>query len=320
MSFNIFISCRITGIICLTILSLLGSYSPVLAQDVGPEHYDEDGRLVVKKSGFFTGIYLGSYFANSHSASLYDGYGFDFEEKRHTFENSWLHEKIINQYGGGYGQPDYIGEAIGVQPGEWFFDESDMPGNIRYKTSFSVGFAGRYTVDKKNAILLNVNGSILKAAGNFTITTRPVPGSTQINNSIKTYNISGEEQRLLFEAGFQHLLGKSESFCLFVEGGLHATLAKFVKNEILIEDLKIDLYDSYYNPVTGDNYFNGAKPVGLGFGAFAGLGLNIDTQSKWALQLVYNLLLENVRIGYDQKLQPSQMIGLRAYYNLLQTK
>ncbi len=304
--------------IFITILLLTNS-SALTAQDLGPEHYDEDGNLLVRKSGFFTGIYLGSYFPNSHSASLYDGYGFDFEENRNTFENSWMYEKIINQYGGGYGQTDFIAQALNVQPGQWSFDESDMPGNIRYKTAISVGFTGRYTMDKKNAILLNVNGAILKAAGNFTITTPPLPGSTQVNNAIKDFQISGEEQRLLMQAGFQHLFGKSQYFNFFAEGGLHATLAKFVKNEILIDDLLIKLDDSYYDPVSGSNYFIGAKPVGLGFGAFAGIGINIDTQSKWALQLVYNLLLENVRIGYNQKLAIGQSVGLRAYYNLFRT-
>ncbi len=307
-------------IIACSLVLLFTNASLLSAQDLGPEHYDEDGNLLVRKNGFFTGIYLGSYFANSHSASLYDGYGFDFEENRNSFENSWMYEKIINQYGGGYGQPDYIAEVLNVQPGEWFFNESDMPGNIRYKTAISVGFTGRYTMDKKNAILLNVNGAILKAAGNFTITTRPLPGSTQVNNSIKQFNISGEEQRLLMQAGFQHLFGKSQSFNFFAEGGLHATLAKFVKNEILIDRLLIKLDDSYYDPVSGANYFIGAKPVGLGFGAFTGIGVNIDTQSKWALQLVYNLLLENVRIGYNQKLKIGQSAGLRAHYNLFRSK
>lgn len=286
------------------------------AQELGPEHYDEDGNLIVKQSGFFTGIYVGSYWPNDMSATLYDGYGFDYDENKLTFEDSWMYEKIYRQYGGGYGQPDYISDALGVQPGEWFFDEADMPENMTYKTSWLVGFTGRYTLDKKNAVMLNINGAILKAVGNFTMTTRPPSGSTQINNSVRTYEIAGTEQRLHFQAGYQHLFGSAgRAFNFFMEGGLHATLAKFENNEIQIENLRINLYDSV-DPYTGVSYYNVTRPVGLGFGAFGGAGFNIDTQSKWSLQLVYNMLLENLRISYDQGIQFSQSVGLRAYYTL----
>ncbi len=299
----------------LIILLLLSTLS-LHAQ--GPERYDEDGNLILVKGkkGFATGIYIGTYFPNSNSASLYDGYGFDFDKNRNSFENSWMYQKIINQYGGGYGQPDYIGEALGVPPEDWNFDESDMPSNMRYKTAFLVGFSGRYSVDPKNAVLINANAAILKAAGNFTITTRPVPGSTQVNNSIKTFNISGQEQRLLLEAGYQHLFGQGDGFNFFMEGGLHATLAKFDNNEIEIENLRINLFDPYYDQNSGYNFYAGTKPVSLGFGAFAGMGVNIRTTGHWMIQLVYDLTLENVKIAYNPKLTINNAIGLRAYYSL----
>lgn len=311
----------IKRILPLLVLILISTAS--IAQDLGPEHYDDDGNPIpLRKSGFFTGIYVGSYFPNNHSATLYDGYGFDYEENRNSYENSWMYEKIVNQYGNtDEGHPDYIAEALGVQAGQWIFDESDMPVNMRYKTTFLVGFTGRYTLDPRNAILINVNGAILKAAGNFTITsTVQLPGTTQINSNIKTCNISGEEQRLHIQTGYQHLFGKSESVNFFAEGGLHATLAIFKKSEIMIEDLYINLYDYYYSSVTGYTFDTAPAPVGLGFGAFAGAGVNFSTQSKWDIQFVYNLLLENVRIGYDQKIKPGQSVGLRAYYNLAKKK
>ena len=300
-------------ILCLQVFAVT---TTTLAQN--PEDYDENGNLIKPKhqKGFATGIYFGSYFPNSSPASLYDGYGFDFDDNKNTFQNSWMYEKIINQYGGGYGQTDYIGEALGVVPEDWNFDESDMPTNMRYKTAFMVGFSGRYSVDPKNAVLINVNGAILKAAGNFTITTRPVPGSTQVNNSIKTFNISGEEQRLLMQVGYQHLFGLDETFNFFMEGGLHATLAQFSKNEIEIENLRIDLFEAFYDPNGGYNFYAGAKPVSLGFGAFAGMGVNVRTSGKWMLQLVYNLTLENIKITYDPKLTLNNSVGIRAYYSL----
>lgn len=303
----------------ITILSLITwSYSGnVLAQS--PEQYDENGRLILKKKSFSAGISFGSYFPNKYPSDLYDGYGFDYDGNKNVFENSWLNAKINYQYGGGYGQPDLIGQELGLPPEDWDFTEADMPVNMTYKTAFAIGFAGRYSVENKNAIILNVNAAIVTAAGNFTITTRPSSGSTQINNSIKTFNIRGKEQRLLFQAGYQRLFGNGDAFNFFAEGGLHATLAKFDKNEIQINNLQIDLFESYYDPVNNYTFFAGSKPVGLGFGAFAGFGANIRTSGKWMLQLVYDMSLENVKIAYNPKLKLNHAAGLRAYYVLGKT-
>ncbi|MBK8414830.1 MAG: hypothetical protein IPL22_10245 [Bacteroidetes bacterium] len=301
--------------ILLTIVILIPTINlKVYGQD--DDSFEEKEQQPIRSKTFSTGLYIGSYFPNKYTASLYDGYGFDFDGNRNIFENSWMYQKIINQYGGGFGQPDIISEELGVPPEDWSFTESDMPVNMRYKTSIAVGFAGRYSVDAKNAVVLNATAAIVTAAGNFTITTRPPSGSTQINNSIRTFEIRGKEQRLLMQAGYQRLLGEGESFNAFIEGGLHATLAKFDESEIQINDLRINLYESYYDPNGGYSFFTGSKPVGLGFGAFTGIGVNIRTTGKWMLQLLYNAQLENVRIGYNPKIKISQSAGLRAYYLL----
>lgn len=288
----------------------------------GPEDYNDEIELYSNK-GFHAGLYLGAYFANNHSASLYDGYGYDGDGNRRDFENSWMNININKIYGGGLqnGTTDLIAEALGVQHEDWKFDESDMPSNMEYKTAFSVGFNGRYSVDGNNGIVINVNAVVLKAAGNFTIVTRPPPGSTQINNSLFTGNISGEEQRLNIQAGYQGMLGKPEGMRFFIEGGLHATLAKFVNNEIQINDLIINLNRDYSDPTSGELLlFNGSQPVALGFGAFAGFGLHFETSSKWNLQIVYNPILDNVRIAYNPKLTFSQSAGIRLYYKLKKEK
>ena len=70
-----------------------------------------------KPKSFKLGLYIGSYFANKYTAGSYDGYGFDLDGVRNnTFEKSYMYEKIINQYGGGYGQVDQIALALGVIP------------------------------------------------------------------------------------------------------------------------------------------------------------------------------------------------------------
>ena len=58
---------------------------------------DDSDKPPVKKSrkGFHMGLGMGAYFANSTTASLYDGYGFDANGNKNTaFVNSAMNEKI----------------------------------------------------------------------------------------------------------------------------------------------------------------------------------------------------------------------------------
>ncbi|MCW3072867.1 MAG: hypothetical protein JWO44_2757 [Bacteroidetes bacterium] len=291
-------------------LLLIFLSAPAFAQD----SEESDNHTPLKTKGLNLGLYMGCYFANKYTATLYDGYGFDVDGKRNSFENSFMYQKIVMEYGGGYGQPDLIAEALGVQHGEWTFDESDMPINMKYAPSFLFGLNGRYSVDKHNAILLNLNLCKLNVTGNFTIMTMPPSSSTQINKAIKTCAIKGSEQRLSFQLGYQRLFGDNERINLLAEGGLHVTLAKFDKNEILIGDnLLIDLTSYYYQP--GFPAYAVKKPVGVGFGAFAGLGVNANINELCKLQLVYNPSYEGVNIGPDPKFKLQHAIGLRIFYN-----
>ena len=268
-----------------------------------------------KQRSFKLGIYVGSYFANKYTAGAYDGYGFDLDGKRiTTFEKSMMYEKIVNQYGGGYGQLDQIAVALGVATtADWSFTKDDMPTNMRYTPAFLFGLQCRYSVDKKNAISLNLNAAKLRLSGNFTMTTRPPTGSTQINNSIQTFGIRGGEQRLMIQIGYNRILGNNEKGNLFVEGGINMTYSQFDKNEILINNLLIDLTEFYdYQGVQAGYARN---PRGMGFGAYAGLGVNITMSEKFTIQLIYSPSYEGIKIGDNPKLKWQHSIGLRAYYN-----
>jgi hypothetical protein len=43
----------------------------------------------------------------------------------------------------------------------------------------------------------------------------------------------------LLQFGYQHLFGENEKFNFFAEGGLNISIAKFDKNEILINNLDV---------------------------------------------------------------------------------
>lgn len=280
------------------------------------QEYNEDGSekgASFNHKGFHVGLYLGAYFANQYTAKLYDGYGFDANGNRNEFFSSFMYNKIVLQYGGYYGQQDLVAEALGVVHGDWTFTESDMPTNMRYNPAFYLGLQLRYSVDSKSAILVNINAAQLNITGNFTITTRPPSGSSQINNSIKTCAIKGVEQRLIFHVGYQHVFMSDKNISPIAEGGLDITMAKYSKNEILINDLYIDLTSDFNQP--GNPAYLVVKPVGIGFGAFAGLGVNANFSDDVRVQLLYNPAYEGVNIGEKPALKFQHGVGLRIYYS-----
>jgi hypothetical protein len=288
----------------------------ILSPAVFSQEYDENGKevFVGNRKGLNIGFKLGCYFANNYTAQIYDGYGFDVYGNRNPFESSYMYNKIIIQYGGFNGQPDYIAEALGVNHGDWTFSESDMPKNMRYAPAFLVGLQLRYSVDAANAILFNLNAEKLNITGNFTITTRPPAGASQVNNAIRTNSIKGVEQRLQFQLGYQHIFNSDRNINLLAEAGLNMTMAKFDRNEILIEDLLLDLTDYYYQP--GYNAFSPVRMVGIGLGAFGGLGFNVNMNEDFRLQLLYMPTYEGIKLGENPSLRFQHDVGLRIYYGL----
>jgi len=274
-----------------------------------------------KAKGFHLGLYTGTYFANKYTANLYDGYGWDWNGNKNDFYHSFIYNKIWIEYGanGAFaGQPDRIAQALGVQHGDWFFDQTDMPlpNSLKYNIAFLVGLQSRYCFDKKSALLFNVNGSKLTVNGDFQITLQPISAQTGLPGNInyRTFSIVGGEQRMMFQTGYQRIMGDDPKLNFFWEAGPIVTLVKFERNQIQINGLTIPL-TTFYNPY-GYALYNARNLTGVGFGAFAGLGMNISISPKWTIQLVYNPSYERIKLGQSPALKLQHAIGFRAYYNL----
>ncbi|HXU25990.1 MAG TPA: hypothetical protein VN698_02070 [Bacteroidia bacterium] len=275
---------------------------------------DNNPADTVNMKGFHLGLQAGVLFPNKYTANIYNGYGLDIYGNRNTFLNSFLYQRIVNDYGGGNGLTDQIAIALKVNPGQWSFDESCMPVNVKYNISLLVGLNTRYCFDNKNAIILNVNASKLTVNGNFTIYTSAANSSGfQGAQNVQTFVISGGEQRLMTQFGFQRILGDNDKLNFFVEGGIDITLAKFLKNQININNFIIDLTPYYSYPTYGG--VRSHNLIGVGLGAFAGFGFNLTLSSKYTIQLLYNPSYDRINIGAAPKYTLQQSIGLRAYYN-----
>ena len=137
-------------------ISLCFFYISTFAQDSEPELDNNDTTTYIpsKNKGFHAGLYVGAFWANKNTAYVYDGYGFDINGQRNTFGNSILYNQIVNVYGGGNGGVDYIAQLLNVNHGDWYFNEQDMPFNLKYTTSYLVGLNTRYKVNKKSNLTL----------------------------------------------------------------------------------------------------------------------------------------------------------------------
>lgn len=270
-----------------------------------------------KRSKLRVGLYVGTMFPAGSSASFYDGWGYDMYGNRNDFSNSFMNRSINYSYGGNFsGQHDYVADALGVSHGDWTFDESDMPSDLKYSIAFVLGAHAGFSIDGKNSIVFNFSSAKLIVNGAFTITvvnTSPQPQQPGYQD-IRTFGIEGSEQRSVFQLGYQRVFGEEGGFNFFAEGGAVCTVSKFLKNQIAINSLVIDLGSYYSQPQYGE--FRKENLSGTGFGAWAGCGFTTGSDARTILQFVYNPSLEVIAIGQNPPLSLQHYIGLRFYYNL----
>ena len=298
-------------------------YSLTASSQESTEMEADTTAVSYKHKGFHAGLYVGAFWANKNTAYIYDGYGFDENGQLNTFANSVLNYQILNVYGGGFGQNDLIAQLLNVGHGDWFFTENDMPINLKYTTTYMVGLNTRYQINKKASIILNINASKLVVNGKFTISSvLPTTTGLQGQSKINQFTITGAEQRLMMQLGYQRIIGKNEKFNFLAEGGLNIVMSKAQKNQAFFNNdlnngannFTIDLMTAYNQPPY--NYYSAQYLIGAGIGAFAGLGLHLTINPKYTIQLLYTPSYDRVNLGYNPKFKLQHGFGLRVYYNL----
>lgn len=295
------------------------------AQEYEPSEEDSTSLTPITKKGFHAGIYIGAYWANKSTAYIYDGYGFDQNGQRNSFTNSVLYNQIVNVYGSGNGGTDYIAQLLNVNPGDWYFNEQDMPINLRYTTTYLIGLNTRYRINKKESITLNAYGTKLAINGKFTIssvTSTNFGSGSSSQARINEFTIIGAEQRLMFQLGYQRILGDNEKLNFMVEGGLNIILAKAQKNQAILassnpnlsqNSITIDLMNIYNQPPY--NFYTSKYMTGVGIGFFGGFGLNLNINPRYSIQLLYSPSFDRISLGYAPKFKLQHGVGLRVYYN-----
>lgn len=292
------------------------------AQDTDIMEDDSIHQPSIQK-GFHAGLYVGAFWANKNTAYLYDGYGFDQNGQRNNFANSILYNQIVNVYGGGYGGADLIAQLLNVAHTDWHFSETDMPINLRYTTTYLVGLNTRYQIHKKASITLNINATKLIVNGKFTVSSTSTSGGFQNQTKLNQFTITGAEQRLMFQLGYQRIIGNHEKLNFMVEGGLNIIFSKAQKNQALLyssnpnitqNNISIDLMNVYRQ--SPYNYYSAKYLVGAGIGVFGGIGLHLTINPKYTIQLLYSPSYDRISLGYNPIFKLQHGFGLRIYYNM----
>lgn len=276
----------------------------------------------VSQKTFHAGIYVGAFWAHQHTAYLYDGYGFDVNGQRNSFSNSILYNQLVNVYGGANGGVDYIAQLLNVDHKDWYFNEQDMPANLRYTATYLIGLNTRYQINKQEGITLNINAVKLLVNGKFTISSTSSNNGFQTQAKIHPFTMVGAEQRLMLQLGYQRIIGHQEKLNVMVEGGLNIIMSKVQKNQALLtstqyggqNNITIDLM-SVYNQ-SPYNYYSAKYLIGVGIGAFGGVGVQLTMNPKYTVQLLYNPSYDRVSLGYDPKFKLQYGVGIRFYYNM----
>lgn len=272
--------------------------------------------------GLYVGLNLGVYFANSNTAAIYNGYGYQRDGSFNDFANSWLNQAIQ----GNPRNPTTVrrtGDALGgLSEGEWTFAESDMPGVMTYSPSFMWGGHLRYMFNADFGVFAELNGSKPVTVGEFTIQVHaPSPDPTQ-NNPLRRFQIRGEEQRMAIHLGLHRVLmresmerkGASTTLLPYIEAGGSVTFVKFEENIISLGDLvpPVDLTVFYDRQ---NQYIDVANLLtGTGFGGFASVGGQITLGSKFTLNIGYIANVTQINLGNFSETGIQHMIVFKAIY------
>ncbi|MFN8775349.1 MAG: hypothetical protein ACK5XV_01160 [Flavobacteriales bacterium] len=231
--------------------------------------------------GFSIGLNIGSYFGSRRTANFYNGTCqaevpqnpnevscFSIPERIELIEQN-LEERnhLLQQFD----------NATDVEV-PW----DSSPLNMRYMPSFMVGMQIKYNFNRDNAIVFNVNSMRLKAADVFTLRFIGTPQQLNAQQDIRTFSISGTEQRFNFTLGYRMGAEINPMTNWYFQPGVSMLGTQFERNEIFIGDRTYDLFIGAANPQQILPY---QPRTDIGFGGYASTGLEFFIKEKYSFDI-----------------------------------
>jgi len=235
--------------------------------------------------GLYFGANLGFYKANYHNAAYYDGSG----------ENS-VDSVIIDNVN----NHNAIAQALNSN-----FSLSELPAKMKYSPAFMIGLFFKYNI-KNSAILVQFNFAKLNSKDVFTISYYD-----PYNPSIPIYKqegIYGAEKRASIDIGYSYMFSPHSNYRPFIQFGGNMTSTKFIENKIKIENIEYSITNYHYA------YYK-IEQGGIGFGAFAGGGMNLIYNESISIMPTLNIYYTQAKMGNNKQARFNYTFYISAILN-----
>lgn len=220
------------------------------------------------ENGFYFGANLGLYLANRHNAEYYNGSGVNSVDSTINYSlNYYQIKQSLNDY-------DF-----------WL---AELPSKMRYSPAFLLGIYVKYVI-KNSGIILQFDFAKLKANDVFTIEVND-PNNFSSDPVYRQESIWGSEQRATIDLGYSYTFNSKSNVRPFIQFGGNLTTTKFVDNKIRIENLEYSITNYHYA------YYQ-IEQGGVGFGAFAGGGMNLIFSESISLMPTLNIYYTQAKMG-----------------------
>jgi hypothetical protein len=217
--------------------------------------------------GLYIGVNLGFYKANRYTASYYNGSGVNNVDS--TINNTYNYPKIK--------------ESL-----IYDFSLAQLPAKMHYSPAFLLGVYFKYAI-KNSGIIIQFNIAKLRANDVFTLIIDD-PNNFSSEPVYKQESIQGIEQRASIDVGYSYTFNPRSNYRPFLQFGGNLTSTKFLDNKIKIENLQYSITNyrfSYYKLEQG----------GVGFGAFAGGGMNLIFNESISIMPTLNIYYTHAKMG-----------------------
>jgi len=197
---------------------------------------------------------------------------------------------------------------------DWWFNESDLPGKMRYKMTTAINFRAAINFSPNTSVFFQVNQLNLTAADIFVINVQN-ENLTSEPRRIQC-KIWGKEARTMLDVGFQWRDDmEAQNWQWFYELALNLTNTKVRENYIEIEGLRQSIMDQG-NYIPGQGFSTIAAPESaFGVGIIGSLGWRYVINSNASFDFGATAYLQDINLTGYKKFHTS--FNIFARLNLL---
>lgn len=252
------------------------------------DYSEQDGELTFGR--WDLGLNFGLYLPSNYHAKFYDGSSDNVNNVDYVFSNKYWYDNIY--------------EAVNAADTVFVLE---LPGNMRYRPVFQIGFYFRRTFDNFYGLSLQFDYSKLIATDKYTVQVDPDYIATEPD--IRIYDIWGIEERINIDILFSRYFELDNPMYMpFFEAGLNITSTKVKEHKIRIEELEYSLVNVYLNgsyvPGLAQNEYE-IYQGGMGIGFTAAAGIKLRFSDQISVDPGFRVYFQNIRLENYELMKPA---------------